>query len=184
MGIFDVWNTRFNMTNQTLEILVIDDKKENRKAASDFFSTQGDLKIDYAFDYQSGLKKLHEKTYDGAVIDVQMPYKTGEEAHEYGILIGRAAEDLAVPFVFLTSKNYEHNGTQRGSAIYSDEFCLTNDKGKITAEKTTPKAWADAYSELKSVLGTPEMTRKAKERYIQVNGRFYRQSLVKNKSQN
>ncbi len=161
---------------KNLEMLIVDDREENRNAARAFFETQPDLQVEYASDYEQAMKMLNEKIYDCAILDVELPKKQGEPVERLGTALGKEAEDLAVPFVYLTAGTYQHGGTFSCALIYLDDFCLEHNSGTRTEEKTNPEAWKEAYEKLKSLYGYPEMLRKSKERHLRATGRAYRES--------
>jgi DNA-binding NtrC family response regulator len=157
-----------------LEILVVDDREENLDAAKRFFDTQENVTADYASDFQEAMKKMNRRVYAYAILDVELPNKKGEAIEKLGLSMGKEAESLGLPFVYLTAHSYEHHGTHACSKIFLDNFCLEHDKGKIAKNKSDQLAWKEAYETLKQVCCNPEIIVRSKERYLKTTEKMYR----------
>ena len=86
------------MTKQTepLEILVVDDLAENRNAAKEYFSTLGNVKVDFAESYIEGLAKLQENVYAAAIFDLELPKLEGGKPEKLGFELAKEAAKYAV----------------------------------------------------------------------------------------
>ena len=168
------------MTNEKpLEILVVEDHEENRKAADAAFKELG-VKVDYAVNYNEAIEMLENKIYAAAIVDLNFPRKAGAEPEKIGIELGKELDVLKgkyrVPHVFL-SGGYFHGNTPQ-SRIFIDEFIMAKkDHGESTSDKSNPQAWTEAYERILKFC--PEDSLKeivaAKERCLKYTGKIYKQ---------
>jgi len=83
-----------------LKILSIDDSKVIHAVLEEMLSVAKDVKIDHAYDGQSGYEKASADSYDLILLDWEMPRLTGIET-----LQKIRANGIATPIIMLTTKN-------------------------------------------------------------------------------
>ena len=134
------------MKNKKLEILIVEDGKENIKAAKQFFDTQRDVKIDFAMNYEQGLKKINNKLYAGALFDLELPKTENAEPEKLGYELAKIAGEYTLPWLIITS-GIDHHDNKASFTINK----LSDKKGNeiFATPKTDPKAWKIAYERLK-----------------------------------
>ena len=180
-----------------LEILVVEDREENRKAALDYFSTISDVIVDFATNYNDGLQKLQNRIYAAAIFDLELPRREGkwnyshlqfntttgkfdlelpvrkEEAQpeKLGFNLADEATKYAVPWAVITSG--------RGHHLTEDAFvCYEWEKDRVLHEiteipKTDSRAWKKVYETL--IENNPNVAEEyeAKLRYKKRTGKMY-----------
>jgi len=65
------------MLNQKLEFLLVEDNAAYRETAMDVFSKKKLVDIDSVRDYNEALSMIKKRKYDGAILDLFFPEKTG-----------------------------------------------------------------------------------------------------------
>lgn len=168
------------MTNEKpLEILVVEDQEENRKAAQEAFAKIKGVTVDYAANYDEAIEKLESKIYAAAIVDLNFPRKAGAEPEKIGLELGRELNVIKgkyrVPHVFLTGGYFHHHAPQ--ARIFLGETEAVKEIGDNTADKADPRAWETAYKTILRVCpeDTLRETVEAKERYQRFTGKPYRQ---------
>jgi CheY-like chemotaxis protein len=146
---------------KNLEILVVDDLKENRETAKQYFESIG-LKVDLAIDYESGKEKMKQKDYFAAILDLQLPNKVNNFG-DYGFELEEIAKVYSIPAVVLTGRK-EDNHHGLGSSILIDKKMQGS-----TSIKTDIKSWEKAYEALEKFY-KPEVIWKSKKQYTNVTG--------------
>lgn len=74
-----------------LEILVVEDRKESRKAAQEYFNTRNDINITYADNF----KDIGElKNFDGVISDLMFPYDSEGSLEYHENLIQKISETI------------------------------------------------------------------------------------------
>ena len=66
-------------SKECLELLIVEDGLMNRAAASIYFKKIEGVKPDFAETYEEARKKLEEKVYAGAIIDLHIPKRKAED---------------------------------------------------------------------------------------------------------
>ena len=145
------------MINETLEILVVEDIEENRKAAREFFQTQDNINVDFAVDYEEAIKKMDEKIYAAIILDNEMPKKLGDKPKKFGTDFAKRAEALKLPLVIITA--FYHGEKETAANLFLDDFELQHQYNcrRFTKPKTNPRAWQDAYTLLNSIYSEQVM---------------------------
>lgn len=158
-----------------LEILVVEDDEENRKAAEEFFRTRSDVKVDFASTYEEAIEKLELNLYAGAILDLEFPRTQGAKLEKLGLELGRELDVVKgkyrVPHVFLTGAF--HHGTKILSQVFLDEFCVERNYWKIIGGKNNPKGWENAYDKLVEICPNIAAIMAAKERVLKFTGKPY-----------
>ncbi|MDD5433148.1 MAG: response regulator [Candidatus Pacebacteria bacterium] len=129
----------FKMTEK-IRILVVDDKEENRKAASEFFSSQN-MEVDFATSLEEADEKLdnHVELYHGAIIDLELPVPGGI-VEKVGFFLAKKAQNYGLPSVVLTAG--DHHGPI--SRIFDEDEIPF----EIGPAKNTPAAYKLAFEVL------------------------------------
>jgi len=156
------------MTNE-LEILVVDDKSENRAGAKAYFDTRQDVRVDYATNYEDAERKIQEKPYAFGLFDVQMPRTDGKETEELGYKLAELAEKNTIDWATVTSGTT--HGNIPGTFV---KYCFTglDTRGEgIGYEKTNQNLWKAVYEKLLGEHPSIRMLVRAKQRYFQVVGK-------------
>lgn len=153
----------------TLEILIIEDRAENREAAKK--ARPEDMNFSYARNFNEGKKEIESGKYDGAIIDVQMPKDEGQETEILGYELADLATEYAVPRVILTS--FHHSGHDWG-LVQLDEIEGLSVLGR-THPKSDPRSWTRALNLLQEIADMHAM-RRAKERYQRGTGKPFRRN--------
>ena len=106
--------------NKKLEILVVDDREENREAAKKYFSTRKEVNVDFAETYNDGLKKLNEKVYAFGIFDIELPKNKAEKPERLGYGLGDEADKQSLDYVLITS-GLDHHHVVSAYVQYSFE---------------------------------------------------------------
>jgi hypothetical protein len=169
------------MTEQTsvqkLEILIVEDREENRNAARQAFSKMEGLSVDFASNYEDAIKQISLKPYGAAIIDLMFPRKSGETEQKLGDKLIVEAKRVCLPAVILTG-GYFH-GEKPLSRIFFDEEDLIYGSGRVTEDKTNPGAWLEAYSLFNQA--SINMAARARIRSIRTSGLIKPQENPKEK---
>ena len=75
-----------NQENLERRVLVVEDRPEYRAAAEAFFQTQQNVHVDYAQDYEEGMRLLETRP-DAVISDCFMPRRTGSDDTELGLKV-------------------------------------------------------------------------------------------------
>lgn len=155
-----------------LEILVVDDRAENRMAAQEYFSTRTDVKVNFAASYCEGLQKLREGLYAVGIFDLELPRTEGAEPEKLGFELAKEAEKYMMPWAVVTAGIDHHRCTAafvrycwEGIINPSESITNTSEAAKnysrgIMQEiteipKTDPRSWQRVYETL--VENTPNI---------------------------
>ena len=169
-------NKRLKMKGKKLEILVVEDREENRKAAQEYFSTRDDVSVDFATNYEEAIKKLDGEMYAAAILDIEFPRTKGASPKRLGLELGKELDVVKgkyrVPHVFLSGGYFHHDNPC--ARVFLDGVCVEKGMGGTTVDKTFPKAWRDAYEKLLEVCPNIDEIATSKERYQKFTGKPYR----------
>jgi len=149
-----------------LEILVVDDRTENRMVAQEYFNTRTDVKVDFATSYSEGLQKLREGLYAIGIFDLELPRMEGSEPEKLGFELAREAERYMMPWAVITTGIDHHNCKAAfvsycwNGLIDPSEAVRNNHRRDIIREitetpKTDPKCWQRVYETL--IGNTPDI---------------------------
>lgn len=160
-----------------LEILIIDDLEENRNAAR--IGLRDIAEITFATNYAEAMKKLEEKSYAAAIVDLNFPRNEGEGPQKIGFELEQYLETIngkyRIPHIYLT--NFMH-GEKSQSMIYLDE--KTN-WGSTSTDKSTPGAWTSAFEKLTKLYDNLEEIFESKQRWKEAIGTNYVNPAFKEK---
>jgi len=161
--------------DKTLEVLVVDDKEENIKAAGEYFSRRDDVKVDFAMNYNEALRKLEENVYAIAIFDLELPRNHGEKTEKLGFELAREATKYAIPWAVITSGIGHHNKGIIAFVSYSWEGIRdVNERlTEVGFPKTDPRSWQEVYETLIEDTPTIIETFEAKKRYKNNVGRQF-----------
>lgn len=159
------------MEKQKVRILVVEDREENRRAATDYFVTKSDLEVEFATNLKEAIAQIEQKVYGGAILDIEFPRDSGREPEELGIELGMQMDmtngKYRIPHVYLTAG--DHHGPI--GRIFTDEFCYEHGVGAITTRsKSTSEAWQEACRQLEQPFGLQPIW-EAKLRYQRATGK-------------
>lgn len=87
--------------NENVNILVVDDDRENLKVVSNFLKEKG-YKIALALNGKKALKVLEDNKIDLILLDIMMP---GMDGFEVCKVLKEKSETKEIPVIFLTAKN-------------------------------------------------------------------------------
>ena len=156
------------MERKPLEILVVEDREENREAAREYFNTRDDVHVDFATSYDEGLRKLQEGLYGIGIFDLELPRTEGAEPEKLGFELAREAEKYGMPWAVITA-GIDHHQCEAAFVSYSWEG-IKDPNEKLTEiteipKKTNPRSWQIVYETL--VKNTPNIaeTVTARKRY-------------------
>jgi len=106
-----------NNIESKLKILVVEDEKQHRQEAEEFFRTVHGCEIDFMEDYHEACIAMSQTDYAGVIIDIYMPKETnvivrGERRNvgdglPWGVNVAAECYANGIPFVFCTS-GYHH----------------------------------------------------------------------------
>jgi len=173
------------MTNKKLEVLVVEDRAENRQSAKEFFDHLGKFSVDYATNLEEAKKKLMSKDYILGIFDLDMPVKEGENVLEKaGLELGGIAREKNMFHVYY-SGGYFH-GTPR-TRVYLSEEGVSKNQDFDTYSKESSRGWGELYEKLVAIgkeIETPESIEALKrslERHIKDVGKLpeiYPKSMI------
>jgi len=153
-------------TNETenLEILIVEDREENRNAAREAFAKIENVTLDFATNYEEAIEKMPQKPYAAAIIDLEFPRTEGATPEKLGDKLIEETKKEYLPAVILTG-GYFH-GQKKQARIFFDAESVYQESGQSTADKTDPCSWTDAYNTFSR--GNLEMVVKARGRRLKV----------------
>ena len=149
-------------SKECLELLIVEDGLMNRAAASIYFKKIEGVKPDFAETYEEARKKLEEKVYAGAIIDLHIPEKKGGRPEKLGFDLGRIAEKYAVNHIIFTGGIGHHGQPTVFIYLNGDK---TRKKETQYPGKAEPEAWEEAYKALQKFWYNVEEVLKSKLRY-------------------
>jgi CheY-like chemotaxis protein len=86
-----------------IQVLVVDDREENRNAAAEYFKTREDVNVDFAKTYEQAIKMLNEKVYYFGLFDLELPRKEGDAPEKLGFYLADEADKTLIPWAILTA---------------------------------------------------------------------------------
>jgi len=143
-----------------MKILIVEDSIPNAVTAMQFFEAEG-VGIEIA--------ETLEEDFLGAIIDVEIPQRSGQKPARLGPKVGELAKKRGVPYVYLTG-GYFHHGPE--ARIFLDELCLEKNEGETAPDKTNLQSWAKAWETLQS-MGNLQEIYNARVRYKKYTGKNY-----------
>lgn len=148
------------MTNK-LEILVVEDREENRKAAQEFFDNLGKFSVDYATNLEEAKIMLSDKNYFLGIFDLDMPNKSGEEIIEKaGLGLGKIAKEKDMFYVYFSGGFF--HGTPRTKIYFTESEALDDKTDENTYSKESSRGWEELYEKLVGI-GEKSTTSELKE---------------------
>lgn len=100
-----------------MRLLVAEDEEDLNEVIARELRTQGYL-VDTCFDGNEALEYLSLEKYDGAILDVMMPYKDG-----FQVLQEIRNKGNQTPVLFLTARNHKAD-IIRGLDIGADDYLV------------------------------------------------------------
>jgi hypothetical protein len=174
------------MANKKLEILVVEDRAENRQAAKEFFDQLGKFSVDYATNLEEAKELLKKKDYILGIFDLDMPIKDGGNVVEKaGLELGGIAREKENMFYVYYSGGFFH-GTPR-TRVYLSEEGVSKNQDFDTYSKESSRGWEELYEKLVGIgkeVETPEsreVLKRSLERYIKEVGKLpkiYPKSMI------
>lgn len=159
-----------------MKILIVEDRFENTLAAAQWASKAG-VEIVVKSDLESAKEELNNPEVGGAIIDLEIPRRKGEEPVRCGIEVGEEARKCYVPRVYL-SGGYRH-GARVEARIFIDakvfaEIRSEDDLVMVESapEKSDPQAWERAFYWLKEIAPNMEEIVAARRRYYEFTGKL------------
>ena len=158
-----------------LDILIVEDREENRRAAQEYFNMRDDVCVDFATNYNEGMRKLQGGLYGVGIFDLELPRNEEDEPEKLGFELAKEATIYAMPWAVITA-GIDHHQCKAAFVSYSWEGIKDpNEKlGEITEiPKTDLRSWQRVYETLvTSILNTSEIV-SARERYKKFVGKSY-----------
>ena len=152
---------------EKLEILIIEDKEENRKAAEEFFSTRNDISVDFATTYNEGLKKLQEGFYAFGIFDLELPRTENAKPENLGFDLGREATKYLMPWAVITA-GVDHHKCEAAFVGYCWDRNRKSDSyptREITeTPKSNPRSWKKVYETLVEKIPYSYVSKMVKKR--------------------
>ena len=156
---------------KTLDVLVVDDREENRQAAKQYFSTRPEVKLDFATTYAEGLQKIRGGAYNVCIFDLELPRTEGAEPERLGLELAREATRYSLlPWAVMTAGIFHHHQCEAAFVTYSwDGIQDPNSQLRniVKIPKTDPRAWQTVYERLTA----SEMLIGAMDRYRRFVGK-------------
>jgi len=163
------------MEEKTLEILVVEDREENRIGAQQYFSKIAGTRVDFATNYNEGLQKLEEGLYAVGIFDLELPRTEGDTPEELGFMLGQEAQRLAIPYSILTGgKNHGVSATITYPMGVERLSIVT----RQNVDKTNPEAWKVAYESILEAYPDVTAILAARERYKRFLGKSFREGFM------
>jgi response regulator RpfG family c-di-GMP phosphodiesterase len=182
-------------TQNKLEILIVEDREENRNAAKQALENQVD--IDFATNYEDGLKKMQTKVYAFGIFDLELPRKDGMQTEKLGFELETEAKKYVLDYALITA-GIDHHDCKAAFVRY----CFDYKSGRIDGEvmedkedphkvyeghelraknfqelteipKTNPEAWETVYEKLLEVNPNVKNLVESKKRYFDATGKMY-----------
>lgn len=152
-----------------IEVLIVEDREENRKAAKEYFDTRDDVNVDFATNYNEAIEKLEKNLYAAVILDIEFPKEEGYEPTKLGLELGKELfGKFKIPYLYLTG-GYFHNEPK--ARIFLDNEDVECEVGKTVRDKQYADAWKNAFEILDQV--PLEMIMMAKKRFQKTFGRTY-----------
>jgi len=162
------------MTNETnkLEILVVDDKAENIAAAK--AALDGKASLDIATNYDEAIKAIKEKSYAGAILDIEFPRNQGAVPAKLGLKLGKNLRNYAIPHIYLTGLTCsESHGGDHSRICLTEEIAESPWNGIQASKKSNPDTWLQAYKELNEFYPNIKEVYESKKRFKKAVGKNY-----------
>jgi hypothetical protein len=178
-----------------LEILLVDDREENRAAAQAYFATRNDVHVTYGTTFKEGLDLLQKKVYAFGIFDLELPKTTGSEPEKLGDLLAQAASRQRLDWVIITAGNAHRGCSDPAQVKYSwGQPDYGNDEGSkyidyskmgvsgewkgfaelVGISKSDPRAWEEVFQRFMEVFPEVQGGLAARERYFNRTGRMLR----------
>ncbi|MBT4111147.1 hypothetical protein HOE37_04780 [Candidatus Woesearchaeota archaeon] len=156
------------MAGNKLEILVVDDREENRKAAQVYFESIDGVHVDFAVNYEEGLQKLRQGPYAIGMFDLELPKAEGYQPEILGFELAKEAERRYIPWLVITAGIDNHNNL--GEVAFVNYFWEgivdpTEIREKTRAPKSDPKSWQEVYEKIIREIPNVEEIQQARTRY-------------------
>ncbi|MEA3514863.1 MAG: hypothetical protein U9R34_05270 [Nanoarchaeota archaeon] len=158
-----------------LDILIVEDREENRRAAQEYFDMRSDVCVDFAPNYDEGVRKLQTGLYGLGIFDLELPRSEEDEPEKLGFELAREATKYAMPWAVITA-GIDHHQCKAAFVSYSWEGIKDpNEKlGEITEiPKTDLRSWQNVYETLVGCISNISETASARERYKRFVGKSY-----------
>lgn len=109
------------MTNEKLEVLVVDDREENLATARTYFSTRQDLAATYATTYEGALEKLSSNLYEIGIFDVEIPRRGGMLPEKLGEDLVEKKDRSQCPFWANLTAGIGHYSKNQAKIRYANQ---------------------------------------------------------------
>ncbi len=155
-----------NKITRPLEILVVEDKEENREAAQKYFNTRSDVHIDMVTNYTKAIYQMKHKIYAFGIFDVKLPhggipYGLNDNPRSFGYDLAEESEKLSLDWAMITGLyesysetppiayvKYCFNTQQYGKIASKDGFHRVGGYGYGRIPKLETLAWRIVYETL------------------------------------
>lgn len=151
-----------------IQVLVVDDREENRNAAAEYFKTREDVNVDFAETYEQAIKMLNEKVYYYGLFDLELPRKEREEPEKLGFDLAEKADNFMTPWAIITAGMGHGCSEEERKCALATFFLDVDDpkedhrlsKGKsiqmTSKRKTNPLSWQVVFEFLEEMNGSNE----------------------------
>jgi response regulator RpfG family c-di-GMP phosphodiesterase len=182
-------------TQNKLEILIVEDREENRNAAKAALADK--VSIDFAINYEDGLKKMQTKVYAFGIFDLELPRKNGMKTEKLGYSLSDEADKYALDHALITA-GIDHHECKSAFVRYCweekiDDYCkkvlkptdreyeikLNGFHEMTEVPKTDPRAWQKVYTTLLATNSNVENIVESKKIYLKSTGKMYMKEKAK-----
>ena len=74
---------------EKIDILIVEDREENRRAAQKYFDMRNDVHADFATNYDEGMRKLQGGLYGVGIFDLELPRSEDREPEKLGFELAK-----------------------------------------------------------------------------------------------
>lgn len=145
------------------KILIIEDNKDINLMLAEFLESEG-FEITSVFDGAKGMQEAKEKEYDLVLLDIMLPYKSGER------ILVEIRKKSSIPIIIISSKNLVETKINLLKLGADDYVTKPFDLGEVAARVTTNLRRFDNEKKKNTVLKYKDMELDVSKKRVILNG--------------
>ncbi|WP_280145802.1 response regulator transcription factor [Bacillus amyloliquefaciens] len=145
------------------KILIIEDNKDINLMLAEFLESEG-FEITSVFDGAKGMQEAKEKEYDLVLLDIMLPYKSGER------ILVEIRKKSSIPIIIISSKNLVETKINLLKLGADDYITKPFDLGEVAARVTTNLRRFDNEKKKNTVLKYKDMELDVSKKRVILNG--------------
>ncbi|AWK45258.1 response regulator transcription factor [Bacillus velezensis] len=145
------------------KILIIEDNKDINLMLAEFLESEG-FEITSVFDGAKGMQEAKEKEYDLVLLDIMLPYKSGER------ILVEIRKKSSIPIIIISSKNLVETKINLLKLGADDYITKPFDLGEVAARVTTNLRRFDNEKKKNTVLKYKDIELDVSKKHVILNG--------------